>query len=157
MNKPEKNSLDLALENVLLRPWYRGNNENFVTLVHLCGFYDDGEMPPEVRSDLDKVNECLIDIDLMLGLDKVISNVYKWHRLFGDPPKLELIEDEQGFHMSSDHAVNKHLTPLTDQIDTIFEKVDENDFDISRLTRYVAHKAREAGHLREDYPEWVFK
>jgi len=157
MNKPEKNSLDKALENVLLRPWYHGNNGNFVTLVHLCGFYDDGQMPAQVRSDLDKVNQSLIDIDLMLSLDKIISEVHSLHSIFDEPPGLELVEDDLGFHLESDHAMSEQLTPLMQQIDTIFERVDENGVDISRLTRYVAHRARDAGHLSEDYPEWVFK
>lgn len=146
-----KKSLQNALKKVLFDDQYPNNlnspklSEKVSLIFSLCNYYNVKEGSPELYEDLKRLNECLVNYELLKALTdnltRLASKDFYWspdfHHFHGEMP--QNITLSPTFQMG-----NIDFSSLISEIEKIRSDIESRKINLNSLISYISRKARES-------------
>lgn len=149
MNTKSLKVLQESLRRVLFDEWSPSQLKKANLIISLCNFYNSGNKDIEVDSELQKLNDNLLDYEL---LEKLISNLNTMtNKDFGWEPHFHRDGMPQNINLSPTFNIgNIDVSGIITEIENIRKDINNRPVNLNILISFISKRVKETGDLNKE-------
>ncbi len=149
MNKESLKELQESLRKVLFDEWSPSQLKKANLIISLCNFYKSGNKDTEIDSELQKLNDNLLDYELLEkltnNLDRLTAKDFRWD------PHFHREEMPQNINLSPTFNIgNIDVSGIITEIENIRNAINNRSVNLNILISFISKRAEETGDLDKE-------
>lgn len=148
MNKESLEKLQDCLNRVLFDYWSPEYSKKAAIIISLCNYYNSGELDKKVDNELNKLNDNLLDYEL---LEKLTSNLARMTgKEFRWDPHFHRDETPQNINLSPTFNIgNIDVSEIINEVEIIRNTINNRPVNLNILISFIWKRVKETGDLNE--------
>lgn len=152
MNKETLKELRSSLKKVLFNDWSPSQSEKANHIISLCNYYNIGNLDTEVNSELKKLNENLLDYELLEKLTRNLNSLtdkdFRWE------PRFHREEMPQNISLSPTFNIGIiDVSGIITEIENIRNAINNRSVNLNILISFISKRVEETGDLNKEIEE----